>query len=266
MYLSICLVAAAAGALLLWPRWASHRTALDATVTASSGASAGSAQASSSGSTAVPEMPAGASASALLTPTAAPAEAAPDGALCPADMRYVEANYCPFVAHRCAVYVGAATSSRRRNRKRRCQTYRDTLLCEGRPSRLRFCIDRFEYPNLEGTKPAVLASFRDAKKACGAEGKRLCYADEWALSCEGPRTLPYPYGLERDSMRCRIDQPSPIPDKTALRQPQDVSLEMQRLDRRAPSGSQPKCESPVPSVRQPLATWASGWSTDRATG
>ncbi len=48
-----------------------------------------------------------------------------------------------------------------------------------------FCIDRFEYPNQEGVRPAVLATFAEAEHYCDAEGKRLCLDSEWTAACRG---------------------------------------------------------------------------------
>jgi hypothetical protein len=56
----------------------------------------------------------------------------------------------------------------------------------GRPER-GFCIDRHEYPNLEGTLPAMMLTFELAESACQNEGKRLCTDAEWTRACEGPR-------------------------------------------------------------------------------
>ena len=238
VYLLVTVGAAGGAALLLWPRWLRPPPAATSASAAPRPPPRHAPPASDGGG-----LPAGVAGVAGPATTAV-AAASP---LCPAEMVYVEGNYCPFVAHRCERYVGGDPSPSgdfRRDRVRRCQRYRDTLLCEGRPSRLRYCIDRYEYPGIVGTKPAVMMSFRQARAACETEGKRLCYADEWAFACEGKRTLPYPYGLERDQTRCLVDRPSPIVDREALANPRDVSLEIQRLDRRVASGSQPQCRSP----------------------
>jgi formylglycine-generating enzyme required for sulfatase activity len=162
-------------------------------------------------------------------------------------MVLVEGAFCPFVAHRCQTYLGtepdAPPSAERPDEARRCQRYRDDLLCEGRPSRLRFCIDRYEYPNLSGVKPAVMVGFRDAERACAAEGKRLCQADEWMFACEGPRTLPYPYGIVRDPGACNIDRRPFRVNEAALSTPRDVALEIERIDQRVASGVLSGCVS-----------------------
>ncbi|HHH31022.1 MAG TPA: hypothetical protein ENK57_22120 [Polyangiaceae bacterium] len=167
-----------------------------------------------------------------------------DDALCPLGMTLVEALYCPFVAHRCEDWLDPRPKNARERASARCQRYEDRLLCEGRPSRHAFCIDRYEYPNLPGMKPAILVSYRDAERACEVEGKRLCAQDEWQLACEGHRTYPYPTGLVRDASRCNIDRRPRRPDPAALDEPHDLAVEVERLDQRMPSGALVDCVSP----------------------
>jgi len=161
-------------------------------------------------------------------------------------MQHVEGLFCPYVVHRCESWLGAPPKegSRRSRRESRCAQYRDELFCEGRPSALSFCIDRYEYPNLPGAKPAVLVDYRQAKRACAVEGKRLCEAEEWIFACEGERTWPYPTGLLRDPAACNIDRRPRTPNRRALSVPADVSVEVGRLDQRLPSGTLSGCSSP----------------------
>jgi len=56
-----------------------------------------------------------------------------------------------------------------------------------------FFIDRYEFPNKPGAKPAVRVTLDKAADACGAIGKRLCSADEWEKSCKGPGNTIYAY-------------------------------------------------------------------------
>lgn len=174
----------------------------------------------------------------------APAPVTGDDALCPLGMTLIEAQYCPFVAHRCEDWLDPRPKSSRDRERARCQRYEDRLLCEGRPSRHAFCIDRYEYPNVAGMKPAVAVSYRDAERACEVEGKRLCAQDEWQLACEGHRTYPYPTGLSRDPSLCNIDRRPRRPDPAALAEPHDVAVETERLDQRMPSGALAQCVSP----------------------
>ena len=122
----------------------------------------------------------------------------PESAIeCPEGMLLIDAMHCPFVAHRCA--DGDAT---------RCHRYVPEVLCEGANRRLRVCIDRLEYPNLEGVRPASGVSFDDAGRACAAESKRLCTVAEWELACEGPEIWPMAIGVRRDPRKCVMDRGS----------------------------------------------------------
>jgi hypothetical protein len=122
-------------------------------------------------------------------------------AACGKGMLLVDGVYCPFVGHTCARFLDEP--------KDICASFGPDVLCEGRLVHRRFCVDRFEYPNLDGVKPAVLVSFDEARAACDVEGKRLCDAEEWEFACEGPGMWPYPTGRERDKQACNLDQPAP---------------------------------------------------------
>ncbi|HXH73429.1 MAG TPA: SUMF1/EgtB/PvdO family nonheme iron enzyme [Bacteriovoracaceae bacterium] len=60
-----------------------------------------------------------------------------------------------------------------------------------------FCIDAFEFPNIPGEFPVVMASYDDAKALCVAQDKRLCGEEEWSFACESEKALPYPQGFNR---------------------------------------------------------------------
>src|SRR5262249_25154587 len=126
----------------------------------------------------------------------------------------------------------------------RCESYRSPPLCEGPIQKKRFCIDRYEYPNLEGVRPVVMVSWNEAKSACEAEGKRLCTGSEWTLACEGAERLPYPYGSTCDTTACNIDRPHPDGDEGALQNPREGAGEVSRLDQRVASGEMSRCTSP----------------------
>lgn len=166
---------------------------------------------------------------------------------CPDDMVAVLADFCPMVAHRCARWLGSAPRRKTRSKApadRRCQRFRNEAICEGRPSRLAYCIDRHEYPNLPGAKPVVLISFEQARQACQRANKRLCTRQEWIQACEGARRWPYPYGIVREHGVCNVDRLQARGEAAAWEQPQLVSLEVQRVDRRMPAGTMPRCRSP----------------------
>jgi hypothetical protein len=173
-------------------------------------------------------------------PTAHPAalsEPDPDdrGDTCPDGMVLVEGDYCPLLGHVCL--------KRLEGEVERCAEYAAPPICDGPTQKKRFCIDRFEYPNLEGVRPAVMVSWHEAKDACEAEGKRLCTGSEWTLACEGSDRVPYPYGYTRDSTACNIDRPHPEVDAQALQEPRAVAAEVARLDQRVPSGQMTRCKS-----------------------
>ncbi len=170
---------------------------------------------------------------------------APDaGGACPDGMILVEGSYCPAVAHFCADWVGDdPTAAGPLRPPKRCRRFKERFVCEGDIAKLHFCIDRLEYPNLHGVLPATRASYRDAQRACAVEGKRLCEVEEWTLACEGPRTLPFPAGRERDPKNCNIDRPLQFVNLDALARPADVSMEVERVDGRRAGGANPGCGS-----------------------
>ncbi len=101
---------------------------------------------------------------------------------CPADMVLIEGEYCPGLVQPCLQWVEGGV--------RRCARFGESR-CVGHRFYRRFCIDRYEYPNLVGVKPAVMVSWYDALRACEIEGKRLCLASEWTFACEGVQRYPY---------------------------------------------------------------------------
>ncbi len=180
-----------------------------------------------------PEANTGASASAApmesasaasLPPGSAPPSVASPQAACPPGMVAVSGQHCTFLAHRCAERRGSA-----------CIRYDADALCDGPAVRRSLCIDRFEYPNIEGARPAVGVDYDDAVSACEIEGKRLCSALEWALACEGSELAPWPRSLSLDARSCPVDRAGSRPLPGALARASDV---------RVPSGSHPNCQSP----------------------
>lgn len=162
---------------------------------------------------------------ASAKPAAPPAQAA-----CPADMVLVEGEYCPEVKQTCLEYMDGPG----RYEQFRCAEYAQPAQCKSNYRvTMRFCMDRDEYAEPGESRPANFKSFTDAKRVCGAQGKRACTESEWNFACEGEEMRPYPYGFKRDSEACNADL-------------QDiVDTEKGKLhDLRAERGSHPKCESP----------------------
>jgi len=157
---------------------------------------------------------------------------------CGQDMLLVEGSYVPSVGHRCVEWIS--------EERDRCAKYAPPALLAGKREPKRFCIDRFEYPNLEGVTPVVMADWYDARDACEVEGKRLCTSSEWTLACEGNEALPHPYGYARDTDACNIDRPRPVPepDFEAFAHPRKWGSEVSRLDLRVKSGARGRCKSP----------------------
>ena len=114
---------------------------------------------------------------------------------------------------------------------------------------MRFCVDRYEWPNKKGELPRFLVSWHDAVNSCKSVGKRLCTVAEFNFACEGEAMLPYTYGYERDASKCAIDKRY-VRRKRNLKRYDNCmkdprcTAEIARLDKREPAGSRPECVSP----------------------
>ncbi|MFP6683895.1 MAG: SUMF1/EgtB/PvdO family nonheme iron enzyme [Polyangiaceae bacterium] len=245
----IAVLAAVLGATLLLLR--PEKPAEQAPAGASSATSA--AQAAKAARDAPRGIGALATAVASTTPHAGgggskPAEPAESGSqpstACPQGMVLVDGPYCPFVAHRCEMRLGVFEGGAPQAGVSRCGRFANTVICEGRPSQLHFCIDRYEYPNIDGVRPAVLVDFRQAERACKVEGKTLCHADEWAFACEGKNTWPYPHGLHRKAGSCNVDRLERSDRGPAVVKPSSVAARLTAIDGRSLSGARPRCNSP----------------------
>jgi formylglycine-generating enzyme required for sulfatase activity len=125
-----------------------------------------------------------------------------------------------------------------------CRRYAERARCREFGDAVRFCIDRYEYPNAVGTLPALLVTFEQARAACDAEGKRLCTGDEWTFACEGPEGFPFSHGVARRANACNLGAlEKRIPPERFWRA-REVSALVSEHDRRAPIGSTIGCASP----------------------
>lgn len=86
---------------------------------------------------------------------------------CAPGMAEVEGDYCSSVEQKCLRWLDPET-------KQRCAEFAPTSACKGRTEHKHFCVDRYEYPNVEGEKPVVMRTWVEAKMTCESEGKRLC--------------------------------------------------------------------------------------------
>src|SRR5205085_153426 len=138
------------------------------------------------------------------------------------NMVLVDGDYCPEVLQRCLAHSSEYDQDKalerhkretgeeigKSNVSERCLRYEAPSVCLSKKRRhMRFCVDRYEWPNEKGTLPALLVSWVDARKQCEALDKRLCTEDEFNFACEGEDMLPYTYGYERDPKKCNIDRP-----------------------------------------------------------
>ncbi|KYF72240.1 formylglycine-generating enzyme family protein [Sorangium cellulosum] len=181
---------------------------------------------------------------------------------CPDDMVLVDGDYCPLVDQVCLKHHKEFVKDQARRStpygevegttsvSERCLEYKQPTVCLSKKrTPMRYCVDRYEWPNRKGELPALLVSWREAVKMCEGVGKRLCTEDEFNFACEGEEMLPYTYGYERDPTRCNIDRPfrqrelSLYRYERCMKHPK-CKAELERLDQRVPAGSMPACVSP----------------------
>jgi formylglycine-generating enzyme required for sulfatase activity len=56
--------------------------------------------------------------------------------------------------------------------------------------------------SLPGIRPSRAMTWYQARRACEAQGKRLCTKAEWATGCGGSQTSQFPYGNTYNPTRC----------------------------------------------------------------
>ncbi len=167
---------------------------------------------------------------------------------CPEDMALVEGQYCPNVEQRCLEH---GLNSAKEEIDAICLKFEKPSVCLS-PSRahMRYCMDRYEYPNKPGELPQVLTTWEEAAHLCHVQGKRMCSESEFSFACEGEEMLPYSYGFERDPAKCNQDKPYRDPPDNPFRKWNECmrdrvcSAAFAKLDQREPIGSRPECVSP----------------------
>jgi sulfatase modifying factor 1 len=155
---------------------------------------------------------------------------------CPAEMVLVEGDYCTKVRHECKKQWYAKS-----NKKDVCEEFEEKATCLGDKIKKRYCIDKYEWPNVKGERPEVMNRFHQAQVKCAAAGKRMCSETEWNFACEGPQMKPFPYGWKRDPLICNGDQQWDNPNMSLVEK-RDAK-ELGRLWQGMRSGTQPKCVS-----------------------
>ncbi len=154
---------------------------------------------------------------------------------CPVDMSLVDGEACPSLQYECLRFVDDSSPS--------CAEYARKPECPYNTQSLRFCIDRHEWPNRVGERPAVFVTWHEAARSCRSVGKRLCKRSEWTLACEGPKRAPYPHGWERFPSPCNVSRPSLAVSEAALSNPSTRAAALERLWQADPIGSHPNCVS-----------------------
>lgn len=169
--------------------------------------------------------------------------------VCPKDMVEVQGYYCPLVKETCLKCLDKGKDGPPPWRRPcvRCAEFAPSVCKSSKRRPLHFCMDRFEWPNQEGSKPQLDMSWYQARDACQSVGKRLCTEAEWTFACEGESLQPYPYGtgLERDASACNSEKKwlNPFTYLPGSRKPSGTKP-VAEVDQSAPSGSYPRCVSP----------------------
>ena len=98
-------------------------------------------------------------------------------------------------------------------------------------------IDAYEYPNMKGSTPLLVADWFEAARLCADQGKRLCRSVEWRNACQGPE----------GSIYSSSEDPLLLPESFGRRFCNTVGSEVAgdepEGDDLAPSGSFPNCAS-----------------------
>lgn len=186
-------------------------------------------------------------------------EATEGPSACPDDMVLVEGEYCTDASNKALPDEHGNTPGAGvkdidavqnecvrewyapQNKKRVCEEFKPQVSCKGKKVKKRYCIDRYEWPNVEGAQPEVMNKFYEAQVKCAAANKRLCTESEWTFACEGPDMLPFPYGYVRDANKCHGDEEWDAPNMPKVRARDQE--ELRRLYKAEPSG-EPECKSP----------------------
>jgi formylglycine-generating enzyme len=161
-------------------------------------------------------------------------DAAPSA--CPADMKLVDGDYCSKVEQTCSRKWNSKYTH-----KTICMEFEAPTRCIGDKAHKRFCVDTYEWPNIAGQRPEIMANVYQAQVKCASVGKRLCTESEWTQACEGPEMKPFPHGYTRDPLKCNGDH---LWDGPNLKKVEAYDQgELARLWQGVRSGSQPGCLS-----------------------
>ncbi|MFW5738940.1 MAG: formylglycine-generating enzyme family protein [Myxococcota bacterium] len=198
---------------------------------------------------AVPPATAAASASSAAPSASGAASAASNDSSdkCPDGMVFIEGDHCSLVEQKCLEY---ALDKEGKEVDSVCLRFEKPSKCNSTGRwHLRYCMDRYEYPNELGEKPLVLVDFRQATELCEAQGKRLCTPAEFNFACEGEDMWPYATGFEREPSKCNIDKEwrkrtrDLLPYEECMKN-KPCAEQFARLDQRHAIGERKTCVSP----------------------
>ncbi len=172
------------------------------------------------------------------TPAPPPPPAPTPSGACPTGMALVDGESCEEVEHVCLQPM-------KDDPARRCLEFKPGAdRCLGRKGKLRFCMDRYEWPGTPGAQPRVLVDYFEAERLCKSVGKRMCKEDEFYLACEGPEHWPYAWGHVRHPSPCNVDRPYFMVDWVKwAKGGEAMREEARRLDQALPIGTS-QCWSP----------------------
>jgi hypothetical protein len=117
--------------------------------------------------------------------------------VCPRDMRLVEGTHVDRAVHNVCTQIKFGT----------CVGFeKGNVTLTGPRVPIRACMDTFEAPNVQGSRPFVMKSGDEAEAWCSERGKRLCTEFEWETACEGDDHAPFGYGWSADET-CNTQKP-----------------------------------------------------------
>jgi formylglycine-generating enzyme len=171
-----------------------------------------------------------------------------DDGVCGGGMALVAGDYCVTPEQRCIGHQDIPGEGGKII-PNQCLRYAEPVICfQNRRRPMRFCMDRYEWPNKKGELPRTLVSWQDARALCESAGKRLCTEEEFNFACEGEAMKPYVYGYARDSSKCNFDRPYRPRTYTFLSwdacaaNPECRAI-YEAIDQRTPAGSMETCRS-----------------------
>jgi len=74
-----------------------------------------------------------------------------------------------------------------------------------------FCIDKYEYPNVQGEMPLEGIGWVEAWAKCIEQGKFLCSKDQWVRACKGSKSFLFPYGDQYVTGICNTEGTTVLP-------------------------------------------------------